>query len=238
MTQRWTVDESCAVLKGTAWTATVDISRPSAGLHRVQCGSSEGLDRILGIELPGDVTVRTHHIRQDDLVAGYELAALALEPEIYWRYVTTEVEGQRLEGCEVLVSFQTDRLDARPHLTVTTDVAAESVMAIPKGADAAPASFEDMLRQGPSTVHLWRCQGSDYSVLQLADPSDVIGAQLAPRDGQDGWCCSLRLLQEHLEKGVIRRVRLAAWFLPKANDQAIARTLYEQFLAAPPPLTT
>ena len=52
------------------------------------------------------------------------------------------------------------------------------------------------------------------------------------------WRYAFQLLDEHLEKGVIRRAQVAAWFVPRAADEFWGRKLFLQLLSAPPPLTT
>ena len=47
-----------------------------------------------------------------------------------------------------------------------------------------------------------------------------------------------KLFPERLEKGVIRRGRICAWFLPREADLAIAAELFRRFVSQPPPLTT
>jgi hypothetical protein len=50
--------------------------------------------------------------------------------------------------------------------------------------------------------------------------------------------CARRCFPNDWKKGVIRRARIAGWFLPLANDLAAAAALAQAFVGEPLPLTT
>ena len=77
-----------------------------------------------------------------------------------------------------------------------------------------------------------------WSCAEMVYPADVRSAHVAYDHSTGTWRTRHRLLDEHLEKGVIRRLRCAVVWLPRKHDLQLAETLYERFLNAPLPLTT
>jgi hypothetical protein len=72
--------------------------------------------------------------------------------------------------------------------------------------------------------------------LEAVFPTDFIATE--PASATAGGVAWNRLLfGEQLEKGVIRRARIAGWFLPRENDLTIALRLWGEFCNSPPPLT-
>jgi hypothetical protein len=84
---------------------------------------------------------------------------------------------------------------------------------------------------------LFRPHGAAYSYAEMVQPSDFAGASLELR-GEELLRYSHPLFAERLEKGVIRRVRLCGALLPRDGDLERALQVYQNFIAAPLPLTT
>ena len=69
-------------------------------------------------------------------------------------------------------------------------------------------------------------------------PADFVATQVELNRWVEPWMTT-RLFTERLEKGVIRRARVAGWHLPRKSDVlGAAWDLYTQFAAEPLPLTT
>ena len=233
MESRWSQRGSEAQLAGNAWQATVDLTRPDAGCHNVVCHDDAVTGRLLGVTLPGEPTLIDHHVRGDDLVARYRVETRRLDPEIYWCYRSCEVAGHTIEGCEIRVSLQTERLDGQPEFQVLTQLG-DGQLCDPTRDDGVTGVGSE----GDPIVQLWRDASRRHSLLQIADGQDVRDVEIEESSDDSGSASRMKLLGEHLEKGVIRRVRLAVWFVPREDDASIAQSLVDRFVAAPPPLTT
>lgn len=111
------------------------------------------------------------------------------------------------------VSLQTDLLDTRPDLSLVTELPGVT-----------PSRF------GPDAFRFDLPQGA--TLLVTLHPSDAAECSATP-DGERGV---LKLAPPFLEKGVIRRCRVAAIWLP-ANDDAAIETALAGFADQPLPLT-
>jgi len=84
---------------------------------------------------------------------------------------------------------------------------------------------------------LTRENGRSFSLLEMAYPTDA-HQLLLESVGKEEIALTFRLMHENLERGVIRRLRVATWFLPREDDLQIAAELFRDLLHAKPPLTT
>ncbi len=239
MSADWTLFDGHATLERADVTTRVWLDRPALGIGG---WTSHETERVLGVELPGfpdPISAENrvdHYVRDGDLVVTYERRAPPqLRSQIYWRDACCCLTDVSLPGVEVWISLQTDRLDARPTLKVVTQLVAAELI------EADPAWCGD-LAEGVVTVAppllLWRLPGDEFSLVQLVVPGDVASIRRSLDATSKVRRCELCLLDEHLEKGVIRRIRLGLWRVPRPNDVALARQLCERFLNAPLPLTT
>ena len=74
------------------------------------------------------------------------------------------------------------------------------------------------------------------SYVEMAYPSDVVefSTEQVERQRLES---RFRLLCQHLEKGVIRRLRVSAWFVERDADFQGAKQLFQQLVESAPPLT-
>jgi hypothetical protein len=75
------------------------------------------------------------------------------------------------------------------------------------------------------------------SYAQLVHPSDYVAAELGI-DSEPPYSLLTTLFPERLEKGVIRRGRVASFFMPSEDDLDVAVELARRFVSGPLPLTT
>ena len=189
-----------------------DITAHDAPLSGVQ---------LLGIDSrPGvaEESILDRYIRGNDLVARYaQTEQRPVSPEVYWRAFTEA----NISGIDLIVSMQTDRLESDPSISIGNLLPAGQFV---KGAVGEAGA-------------LFRPEHSDVSLLLAAHPSDceLLQTDAAP-EGKS--TISFVLFRPGLEKGVIRRGRLRAAFLPRANDQTLAGEQYHEFLTSQLPLTT
>ncbi len=213
---------------------------------------------VLGVELPGFPDpvpapwIVDQYARRRDLIATYERPAPDhLRCQVYWRYVWEEASGEtdvagRVDGVHLIVSVQTNRLDLRPTITVVSDIPTDhaaylispdqevwtTLPAIPTPQDPPAGGPAD----GKAALWLVRLPRNNRSIVMMVLPNDLVAIRVTRQE--PCWRYAFDLLDEHLEKGVIRRAQVAAWFVPREVDEIWARKLYLQLLTAPPPLTT
>lgn len=181
------------------------------------------------------------YIRQDDLIATYLGPAdpNRVRLQCYWRGLAA-VPGGRLGGCELVISVQTDLLDADPSLTVESFLPAANVLRMehadqPRFVALEPSSSPWSVEASPG-VFLFRPR-RQWSYLEMVYPSDFARAQIVAQS-PPAWRLTSSLFPESLEKGVIRRGRIRGIFLPREEDETIALAAYREFVASPLPLTT
>ncbi len=246
----WQLTAGRARLQSAQLNLSVDLAGIRQGVHDLSYrGRALPGIRLLQLAIPGlpdSLPTGTHcdaYVRGADLVANYATTAQGqFTPQIYWRYQQSGVSA----GLELILSMQTDLLHSTPTLTSASELPADEILRVdaadgaalsPRahGAESAPESSV----APPPAALLFRLAGGPVSYVEMVFPGDLNGCWLHDRHSQPGgWECGYRLLQENLEKGVIRRARVAGWFLPRDDDEQVALALLQQFLQSPPPLTT
>lgn len=229
----WRFDSNHAAFTAGPLCGKVLPAQPQRGLHDLEiAGQKWPAAQLLQVGLPAShdqVEVAETYIRDCDLVATYApLPPFTVQPQIYWRLRTSN--KHRAVGVELIISVQTSLLFSEPQTTVACQFAAEpdGKPDILLAGDELPAKFKGM-----SVVQI---PHAEYVLAQLIHPSDFDSQE---RDQmQDGSLrLQARLFQEHLEKGVIRRARAWAWFLPIDHWQSSAEELLAMLVSEPPPLT-
>jgi hypothetical protein len=184
------------------------------------------------------------YVRGCDLVVTYaKVPPHQISPQFYWR-ASWHAEFQAA-GIELIFSMQTELLDSRPQTSITSygdtvhmfhadqlDAARFETLTRPS---VAPGHLFD---RSQSAEHLlvWRDEQHGFSYAEMVHPTDFVSARIWP-DAKP-WNLESELFPDSLEKGVIRRARIAGWFMPAENDLQVAVELARQFVAEPPPLTT
>jgi hypothetical protein len=224
--------------------ATINVERPDVGLgslttsingQRVALDSASILGICAGQLHPAGITSTDHYVRGDDLIVSCQFATTPeVGLQIYWRVVNDETIP--VAGIEAIVSAQTDLLDSRPASTVSSLLPTGDVLVGGSDQTLRPLNLEGGESTTGNGVVLIRFEREEISFLEMVHPSDNQGVTIKKTFEQ--LVTNYPILTERLEKGVIRRSRIRAMFLPRKNDSAVAMNLYEQFAASPPPLTT
>jgi hypothetical protein len=83
---------------------------------------------------------------------------------------------------------------------------------------------------------LWRLPGGELSYAEIVPASDFRRLRVERFDHSIG--AQWEMFSEFLEKGVIRRARLQAMFVPRADDVQIVAESCQSIALRPLPLTT
>ena len=228
-------------------TAKVNAAQPQLGLHQLRLRSQSLSGHLLAV-LPDNSQIwpadlADAYVRNRDLVATYApSAAWPYAPQIYWRAEPLTPNGVAIAALSVLVSIQTNLLDTHPLLSAASQLPADEVLSIASG-DQSP-QYEPLARgthsiQSDASTHglVWRLPGGQISYAEFATASDF--QQLTVEVAPNNLCTShWQLFADFLEKGVIRRARLQATFLPRENDVTLAAEFARSLASRPLPLTT
>jgi hypothetical protein len=246
----WTLVYGCAQLEVGSLRAEVRHAALDRGITTLQWRSKPVLDcRLLQLRCPAcsptPPPLVDSYVRGRDLVANYaEAARGAVQPHIYFRAGNSGDAA----GLELIVSMQTSFLDSQPESLVTSELHASEVLILDSVLEQVAQPFDPAVQQATfsgaagKAAYLFLFRLSDsLSYAEMVHPGDFVSAQLdasstATRPGTL-FKLTWRLFPEPLEKGVIRRCRIAGWFLPRDNDQQRSADLFRQFVEEPLPLT-
>lgn len=230
----WRLVDNDASLCLAHLTARVSPDNPGLGLQNIVFDGSHLPARVLQVHVPDSSA--THYVRESDLVARYVQAAeRACSWQVYWSAI--DIASWNASGIELIVSAETESLDGRAILQVTSRIEAAEILGWTVGDKACFAPVREAGETIPAV--LFRCSQPGVSYLEMADPLVDVGQTLARDNRGDGAAISSwSLFGQSLEKGVIQRIRFRGMFLPSDNDQTAAKALFEQFLQATPRLTT
>jgi hypothetical protein len=253
----WQLDGSCACLRMPRFSAHVSLRESNVGLDHLTCPDSNLLDQhVLSVSVPSiasepDALVDSY-VRGGDLVATYrQTASWPFRVQFYWRAGSHSAQDA-YAAIELVASLQTDLLDSRPELVVSSRLQATEIfqwfpseqtfhtvsLASGSASSAAPCNL-------PGCV-LLRLADCELSYVEMVHPLDFGSSQLV-LGGRTGLQNSARgadvriehtLCTHWLEKGVILRARVLGVFLPRHNDQMAAIDHYRSFANEDLPLTT
>ena len=229
----WTIHHNTAKLSLDKLNAEIDLARPDLGLAGIQwAGKSLANWSLWQIEWDTKGPPSDAYVRENDLVATYERTSeQPLRLQIYWRALSNEqappntaqphasTARPHATGVEMIVSVQTELLDLDPRMRLTSRVANAECHATPNCVLCRP-------REGKTTF------------AHLVHPGDLSQVRLSSDAKENVTLIQTTLFARQLEKGVILRSRLRAYFMERANDEAVVRQLAELFAATEPPLTT
>ena len=210
----------------------VNVAEPWNGLtnclYRGEVFAAAGLLQADVRELVAEqLAVSETYIRGCDLVATYTPSRQRpVRVQIYWRArVSQEIPAA---GMEMILSAQTDLLDSNPQVHARSTFQPGQLL----GWNAQQAACVPECE--PSNLYLYRPASGKVSYCEMLHSTDFSQVALSHTPPQLTWS----LFPERLEKGVIRRARLAGMFVPRDSDQAASLAAYHAFEAAPLPLTT
>ncbi len=242
----WRVKDDQASLDVGGLTARVSLSDPSQGLSEIQFGDTAihpaRLLRLRQFSATSQQESPDSYVRGLDLVATYGRDDLrGLHRQVDWKLI--HHPDLSVAGLEMVVSIHTDLLEDDVTLHVDSDppsvesfclvdVVAGSYLAIQEAVLSATAESRG------AGLFLHRLANEAGSYVEIVHPADFTTAQIK-RDPNEAARVetTFPLFAEQLEKGVIRRARVQALFLPSDNDQATAVECYRRFIDSPPPLT-
>ena len=243
----WKLDgtDGCWEIAGTA--TRVDAAHPDQGF--LSSASNGRFMQLLPSEASAVKSLKLAEVygRGSDLVALYEpLTPHQVQPSVYWRGRWDE--GRQAVGVEMIVSMQTSLLDSNPETVVATGmpigdvwgpVTDEKVDSLQRleYTQFPLVLAEDGKSHRPSLV-VYQPRDTPFAYVEMVHPADCVATQVELNKWGESWATT-RLFSERLEKGVIRRARIAGWHIPRKSD--VLRTaweLYTQFAAEPLPLTT
>lgn len=234
-TPAWQIRDSIARLVETG--ASIDLSKPSAGVTGLP-----GIDgAVLGVRPTATIVGEgapaeelafvDAYPRGEDLVAHYgPTASFPFRTEVYWR-ACADADPSRTR-LSLIVSVETDLLDTQPELTVVSRLAERAVEPL----TSVDGGLATSSAESASAV-LLNSSADDSAWLEAVHPSDAVEATLEAEQESSGLAViQWRLFSRFLEKGVIRRARLAACPLPE-GELPEATAFYRGFASQPPPLT-
>jgi hypothetical protein len=247
----WKFQNPVATLENGRLSGQIDISQPNSGLHRLGLDRQTLTGRICGVERddPSRAATATWsakpfdaYLRGADLVASYQAADdWPFSPQVYWSTDTLAEHERVLGSLSLQVSISTHLLDTHPRICAVTQLVAEELRHLPANLDGGGTIIvrdeQDFTSRPECDAHclVWRLPGGRLSYIEIVPASDFYVLKFRHHD--DGTCeARWELIAEFLEKGVIRRTRLQAAFLPRQHDLEIAAECCKACAAIPLPL--
>ena len=253
-TATWQLDKFSAGFRTRYLSGSGDLLYPEHGIGAIRVDDSVLEDaRLLGLSIPA-VSSDTAgsqleaYTRCGDLVGIY--APTDRHPfrsQVYWRlssYTPPEAPSGALASLELVASKQTDLLESRPDLTVTSEFPCSQVLRL-RDADS---EFELIDCSKPITLStqdgtgcfLFRLRGDKFSYAEMVYPLDFETTELNAVDRSNGKIHRIQhhLFHHRLEKGVILRARVLGLLLRREDDLQTTAAHYALFAVSDPPLTT
>jgi hypothetical protein len=250
----WSCEAADAVLNTGALSCRLQLTAPERGLHQWAMGEHRlPIDQVFGVHITaGDQQKQTiereSFVRRGDLVATYWPGDVRkLRVEIYWRSIEPLWLLQGMYVFDLLVSVQTNLLDASPSLQTESCFQAQALWQLTP--QAGGTFHQQELATGRQTASL------PCVLASLTDDRFSYAEMIHPADAQDATCrapagpavesqsLSQRLFGPELEKGVILRARLRALIIDHAagitpeNTADLVWSAYQDLLHSPLPLT-
>lgn len=209
---RWSLCEGLAELRVASLAGAVRPGQSDEGLGRLTWQGAEAHGRLFAASHPAGTLGAPveSYVRGADLVSVYPPSdRFPFRTTLAW----SGFAGSVATRVVLTVSLQTDLLDTQPELRLSTELGVTP-------------------RQGAGGV--WEVdRGPKRTVAVAVHPTDARDASF----DCEAASCTLRLTPPFLEKGVIRRFRVAAFFLGPDADPAQMKEAIAAFAAGPPPLT-
>lgn len=241
----WTLFRHAAAKQHCVLKAQVNLDRPDEGILAASTVVPEGDFRLLSISASdtGGWPARLidSYNRGNDLIATYAgTEGWPFAPQIYWTVESMEIGGVAVHTFSIMLSIQTDRLDTHPEIVVSSRLPTEEVLRVSVAGDEllVDSHADGELQIDPlatACCQLWRLPGEELTYAEIMPRSDFrrLSVERASHASSSRW----ELFSEFLEKGVIRRARLQATFLPRDNDVQLAAECCQMIDRRPLPLT-
>lgn len=217
-TAGWIVDDQTARLGCASLSAQLNVDQPADGLHNLVLGDDVRLDaRLLGIATAGGVVAQPAdtYVRGADFVSTQSgTNEFPFRTQAYW---SAAALSDGVVAATLTLSLQTNLLDTRPEIAVVSQFGPTAL--------------------APPRVSPTACVGSTSAGVTIAivpHPTDAVDA----RGEVDGAEHRLWLRPPFLEKGVIRRFRIAALLFTGDDTEAKLERAIGEFADLPAPLTT
>jgi hypothetical protein len=236
----WTIQSTTAHLQSANLIAKIDLAFPNRGLSDVNLNSINlPLEHTLAMQLSKPPTNEpekqlTAYTRESDLIATYgKQANQANHAEFMWRYMTSTNETQSRVGVEVVATLQTDELYQPAILTSQTALTSGNISTYsPDG-----TWIDSETNASTANAIAILCHFSNgASYLEIAHPMDAHGFRLDRSGESTRW--EFLLLDQEIEKGVIRRARIQGWWCSEPLTRDAASELIAILANSPLPLTT
>ena len=236
----WIIESTTAHLQSGNLTAKIDLAFPNRGLLDVNLNSINlPLTQTLAVQFSEPPTEEsekkmTAYTRERDLIATYgKQVNQANHAEIMWRYMTSTNKTQSSVGVEVVATLQTGELYQPAILTSQTTLTCSNISTYsPEG------TWLDTKTNAPTanTIAILCHFSNGASYLEIAHPMDAHGFTLNCSDKSTRW--EFLLLDQEIEKGVIRRARIQGWWCREPLTEDAASELIAILANSPLPLTT
>ncbi len=215
----WTLDHTTGQIQFDTSTLSLELSQPSAGMSLSITDAVLQNLRLLQVRGISDEETQLSpapYVRGADLIASYDGAARSqLSSQMYWR----AMDQQGAFGVELIVSVQTSLLDYRqPFYVHSTGL--ENTRPL-----ECEQSGKEMQNAALSSF------GTGLEYLEIVHPTDFCSSTI--KNDSTEW----QIIDQRLEKGVIRRARMQAWWIRGDNVLNTANALYDKFSNSEPPLT-
>jgi hypothetical protein len=230
----WTLEGTTARLQYAGLSGALELVEPWGGLHQLSYLGLTLRGWLLGVaaEATGDAgdpltlptrpwTPSDSYVRGCDLVALYgETAERPFSLQVYWR-VHEPAGGEDLT-IDAIVSVQTRAWEAFPEVCVSSALTTEAVEIVRSDARVIGAAL--------------RPEGASWSYVETSPPGDFVASQVEVVEG-DMRRIAWRFGRQFMERGVIRRLRLRAAFVPRQRDEERVKRLQAELASEEPPLT-
>jgi hypothetical protein len=242
----WTLFRQAAAKENCELKALVNLDRPDEGVVAAN-NAAPGRDfRLLSISATDagnwPAKLVDSYSRGNDLVTSYAgTDGWPFSPQIYWTGESIDVAGVALHTLSIMLSIQTDLLDTHPKIVVRSSLPTDEVLRVSVAGDEllVDSHADGELHINPQATaccQLWRLPGGELSYAEIMPRSDF--RQLSVERNDHMATSRWELFSEFLEKGVIRRARLQAMFLPREDDVQLAAECCQAIERQPLPLTT
>ncbi len=245
----WRVADNQARLELPQLVAELDLEQPQRGIDncRVLGGKVRTLQtlQIQPADEEGDLPLKRvdTYLRGTDLIACYANLAQQVRLQLDWRALPATEHA--IGGIELVVSVSTECWVRQPRLLVGSQLWADEVRLVAdRGTpnphtQAIPLNVPWVDTSGDLGGGILYRAAELTAFVEMIDPGEYSRLTLTPLTGPRAGCVQsrLRVFEDRLEKGVIRRVRLRGMFLTPTNDTLAALACYRDFRNSELPLT-